>query len=401
MKASDLQDLLKNDQQEQIEEIKVQEQVRENTVNEPTITVAEETDEAKEYITISSAQLSETDREQNNQSTGFYVYRTLNEEEKRIYAEILTILTTFGENVLLSTIDTVMIDKAYQSVMLDHPEIFYVKGYSITKITLAGILKKITLSGVYTMTQDEKKLKEQLIEEKAQQYLLEISPDASDYEKIKYVYEYLIKHTEYDADSLENQNISSVLLNQRSVCQGYAKTTQFLALKLGLDCMLAEGVVRGGQPHVWNIVRLDGQYYHVDTTWGDASFTMSQDSVTDVDASKGINYDYLCIPDEMIKRTHEVQSIYQLPVCDSLEDNYYVREGIYFELFDKDRLKQLFEQAYQNNQESVQLKCSDSEVYQEYYNYLIDQQNIFEYLQDTTSIRYAEMKDQYSIIFYI
>lgn len=386
---------------EYIEEIKVEEPIQERVVEEPMITVSEETDDNREYITISSSELSKTDHEQNNDSTGFYVYHTLNEDEKKIYAEILTILTTFGENVLVSTIDTAMIDKAYQCVMLDHPEIFYVKGYSITKITLAGVLKKITVSGAYTMTPEEKNVKEKLIELKVQEYLSGISADASDYEKMKYIYEYLIEHTEYDADSEDNQNICSVLLNQRSVCQGYAKTTQLLALRLGIDCMPAEGVVRDGQLHVWNVVRLDGNYYHVDTTWGDASYTMSEEQQISGFESTGINYDYLCISDEMVERTHEIQSVYQLPVCNSMTDNYFVREHIYFEQFDEMRLKELFEQAYQNNQETVQLKCADGAIYKEYYDYLIDQQKIFEYLQGTTSVRYAEMKDQYSIIFYL
>ena len=81
----------------------------------------------------------------------------------------------------------------------------------------------------------------------------------------------LILRTEYEQGSADSQTICSVLLNQRSVCQGYAKTFQYLCQLAGIPAMLVTGDVNG-EGHAWNIVFLDGDWYYIDPTWGDASY---------------------------------------------------------------------------------------------------------------------------------
>lgn len=366
---------------------------------EPLITVLEETETAEEaYEGVSEEGLAEAAQTQ----TDSYAYSTLNTDEQRVYLEILTILRTMGQNITVSSTDTNQIDKVFKSVMLDHPEIFYVQGYSMTKLTRAGILNKITLSGTYTMSQTEKAEKERLAAAAAANILSPMPGGASEYDKVKFVYEYLVLHTEYDVASEQNQNILSVFLNGRSVCQGYAKAAQYLLNQTGIFCTLAEGVVKGNEPHVWNIVRIDGAYYNMDVTWGDASY-----NITGIDASTGnasvpeINYDYLNIPDSMIRTTHAVNSPVILPICDSMAANYYVREGIYLTEFNENQLAGLFSSAYANGKTTVQLKCADANVYQAYYQHLITNEKIFDYLNGGSSVRYVEMREQLSMLFYL
>ncbi len=370
--------------------------------DEPLITVLEETEETggEEYEGVSEEGLEEAAQSQT--TTDSYAYGTLNPEEQRLYLEILTILRTMGRDTTISSTDTAQIDKVFKSVLIDHPEIFYVQGYSMTKLTRAGILSKITLSGTYTMSQSDQEEKERLAVAAAADILSQMPAGASEYEKVRFVYEYLVRHTEYDINSEQNQNILSVLLNGRSVCQGYAKTAQYLLNQAGVFCTLAEGVVKGGEPHVWNIVRIDGQYYNVDATWGDASY-----NITGADASTGnanvpeINYDYLNVPDAMLHTTHVVNSPITLPVCRSMDANYYVREGIYFTEFDENKLAGLFVNAYADGKTTVQLKCADTNVYQEFYNHLITNEHIFDYLNGGRSVKYVEMREQCSMLFYL
>ncbi len=50
-----------------------------------------------------------------------------------------------------------------------------------------------------------------------------------------------------------------------AVCDGYATGFEMIMDSLGIDCMTIAGDAGGG--HAWNIVRLDGSWYEVDTTW--------------------------------------------------------------------------------------------------------------------------------------
>ena len=336
-----------------------------------------------------------------SQGAGNYAYEQLDDGAKLIYSEILSILKEHGKEVQVSTIDTELIDKAFKCVMLDHPEIFHITGYSITKYTRGSAVEKITLSGTYTMDSEQEKQKQLAIDAYADSCLAGMPEGADEYEKVKYIYECLIQNTEYDLNAPENQNILSVFLEGKSVCQGYAKATQYLLNRVGVFCTLVEGSVKGREAHVWNLVRVNGDYYYVDTTWGDASYNLTSEGGEPSVQVPEINYDYLCVPETMIAETHVINETVPLPQCTSMRDNYYVREGIYFESVNKEQLNEAFANAYAHNDGSVRLKCSNEAVYTELYQYLIWEENIFNYLQNGESVSYVEMNDQLSLLFYL
>jgi len=332
-----------------------------------------------------------------------YAYSRISDEEKRIYLEILDTLQKMETDRTLSTVNTELLDKAFNCVLIDHPELFYVKGYSITKFTRKDTIEKINFEGRYTCDFDEAVKRQLLVDDACNRCLAKLPEGASEYDKVKFVYDYIIKNTEYDVDSAENQNILSVLLNGRSVCQGYAKTTQLLLNKLGIFCTLVEGVVKENEPHVFNIVRIDGNYYYVDTTWGDASYKLTSEDDEDDSYKPDISYDYLCITRNEIEKTHVIKEIVDLPECNSMIDNYYVREGLYFTSADPDMLEAAFDKAYEEEDEYLTLKCSDENVYDSMYDYLIKREHIFDYIRNSNNNRvvYIEMKEKLGLLFYL
>jgi hypothetical protein len=97
-----------------------------------------------------------------------------------------------------------------------------------------------------------------------------VRTDMSAYEKELAVHDYLVEHVEYDSTQAaeDTHTAYGAVVLGRAVCDGYMESFQTLMDLLGIQsiCVVGEG---NGEPHGWNMVCLDGAWYHVDVTWDD------------------------------------------------------------------------------------------------------------------------------------
>ncbi|MBO4290976.1 MAG: hypothetical protein J5898_03630, partial [Lachnospiraceae bacterium] len=335
-----------------------------------------------------------------------YAYARLSEAEQIWYRDMEKILGNMAEKGQLSDeglkkgLGTEHIDHIFQCIMIDHPELFYVEGYVYNSYTYGGKLTSLEFSGSYSLSKEEALARKKQIEEQARQIVAGCPKGTDDYGKIRYVYETLILRTDYRLDAPDNQNIYSVFVGRKSVCQGYAKATQYLLNLLGVECTLVSGTVGSGTRHGWNLVRADGNYYYLDTTWGDASYQPAEGS--GVIAGLDINYDYLCVTTEELLRTHTIDSEVAMPACTAIADNYYVREGLFFYEADEERLRNLFAQADASKSYIVSLKCASKQCYDQIFGMLIGESRIFEFYGiGAGSVAYIQSEQQYSLTFWV
>ncbi len=81
------------------------------------------------------------------------------------------------------------------------------------------------------------------------------------------VHDHMILQNIYD-DSLEKNTGYDLLVNGTTVCAGYAELYTQILNSVGIPCIT---VTSDEMEHAWNLVRLDGSWYHVDVTWDDPS----------------------------------------------------------------------------------------------------------------------------------
>lgn len=341
-----------------------------------------------------------------SQQEGLYAYERLTNSGKNLYVEILAIIQNMAENVLVSTTSDEAIDLVFDYVMADHPELFYVDGYKYTNYTLGDVITKIGFSGAYTMTSQEVENNQQLINQAVSECLAGAPSSEDEYYAIKYIYEYLIKNTEYDMNAENNQNICSVFIGGKSVCNGYSKAAQYLLNKLGINCTLVTGTVNTkkatGVRHAWNLVKCNDAYYYFDVTWGDSSYQTNNGESADATRLPEVNYDYLNVTTDEISSNHIISDEIDMPVCNSLKDNYYVREDEYFTSSELPLIGELFERRYRDGSANVVIKCATDDIYNVFFEQLITQRKVFDYLQgDTSTVSYTTFADTNTIIFWL
>ena len=107
-----------------------------------------------------------------------------------------------------------------------------------------------------------------------------ITDNMSDYEKELTLHDWITENSRFDygvfgrgptggyADNSDTPY--GVLINDSAMCHGYSATFRLFMDMVGIECITVFGTPNsGGTQHSWNMVKLDGEWYCVDTAWDD------------------------------------------------------------------------------------------------------------------------------------
>ncbi|WP_230874889.1 transglutaminase domain-containing protein [Lysinibacillus cavernae] len=170
----------------------------------------------------------------------------------------------------------------------------YTAGYFLTYEWTAwetddGYLVELSIDYL-TDAKKEQKVN-QYVEEFADQY---ITKEMTDFERAKTINDYVVQLATYtEQGSTEGQSVFELISEETAVCQAYALLAYRLFLASDLDAKYVYGYSED-QLHAWNLVSIDDDWYHLDTTWNDV----------DPEEPYTVSYEYFLVNDEKLSQDH-------------------------------------------------------------------------------------------------
>ncbi len=312
-----------------------------------------------------------------------YAYELLNEDEKRVYEKLYVAISDF--TTLISDFEVQItkdqIAQVSEYIRRDHPELYWFRQNMVYYLNEADLVCKVEIK--YCLTKDEAAKRNKEIEKAIVPFISSVTADMNDFDIALKVYDNIINLVDYDSVGLQKQDsmpeispedpddlrsVYGVFVNRKAVCAGYTRATQYLLNMFGIECVY----VSSGE-HAWNLVKLEGDYYHLDTTWGDSSNTNAEKNTSDK-----IGYDCFCITTaELLKlEEHTPSADLPLPECTAVKCNYHHRLGLYLDSYDEKKVKMIICHKIAQGNFDVSLKASSQYVFDAMFNDLVTKQNI-------------------------
>ncbi len=233
-----------------------------------------------------------------------WYYQHMTRPQQAAYHAMKTGFTALSPRFSVPRLENDQLSTVFFQLRLDCPEIFYVTGFSYR---YAQGAENVELLPEYLFDKGKIRDHQKALSARTARLLRE-ARGLSPAEQERYIHDFLCSSVRYDKlKKPYSHEIIGPLGQGVGVCEGIAKTVKLLCDALGLWCII---VISDAAPdrgvkyrHAWNIVKLDGRFYHLDATF-DGS--LSHDGV--------IRRDYLDLDDSRLFRDHQ-PLLYPAPAC--------------------------------------------------------------------------------------
>ena len=244
-----------------------------------------------------------------------YYYTRMNRRDQRIY-EALHDAVISGRKAaeIEGSADADRITEIYMALVLDNPHLYYL-GREIHIIQYSGACERTLIEPSYTLSREIIRDFNGRIERGVNDLIRKLDLDrVSDAQAVRRLHDYLASEAEYDDTALSERkkgrlisahSVIGIFSKQCAVCDGISKTVKLVLNALNIPCIVVAGqsaFEEDNGNHAWNIVKIGGKAYHLDTTW-------------DINlSSKGvISYKYYLISDQEAAGDHDWKR--NVPAC--------------------------------------------------------------------------------------
>ncbi len=243
----------------------------------------------------------------------------MNKEQQAVYRLLRQGVEELAQEILIPKIDLQQLRDVFFYMRLDHPEIFWVVDYRCKYYQESP---NLILEPEYLFQKGKVREHQQAMKARVTK-LARAAEKFSDEEKEKYVHDFICENVTYDKlKKPYSHEIIGPLGQGVGVCEGIAKSVKTLCDALHVWCIIA---ICGNNPekgikyrHTWNILRINGKYYHLDATF-DNSLGKGQE----------IRYDYYNLNDKQVFRDHEPVLV-NVPACTDGDGFYYKQKKLSF-----------------------------------------------------------------------
>lgn len=202
------------------------------------------------------------------------------------------------------------ISEAIMAYKNDHPEVFWLKDYFEYYNHGFNTYVKLT----YNMDAERLKTAKIAFDARLKEIVSSIPSNKSEYETEKYINDYLVKNCKYPQAQLmsgegvvgNDNDAYGALVEGSAVCEGYARAFQLLCNSVGIECVNIVGFAE--EPHQWNCVKIENQWYQIDVTWNDCEedeFACNR---------------YFNLTDKEIRKTHSIADLFKDTTDEAYKD---------------------------------------------------------------------------------
>ncbi len=327
------------------------------------------------YIAITSSEMykwytSEAIEVTESGSPYKHYYGKLDNIEKHAYNEIISEIYDMPEKIEVPAIDADQLDRVFSAILMDNPDLFFLG----RRCTLTSEMLKTYCAPEYIITSEEYSVQLQEIEQAKQKIVSSLSDPDDEWQTELEIHDYIIDNCTYELSEpkLVCSSVYGALVNGRAACEGYSRAAKLLFDEVGIECALVSGIAtsEGGEdgPHMWNAVKINGDFYYLDCTW--------DDPVGD-DGVEIKSYSYFNVSTKMISKTHSEFS-YNF-ICTETEENYFVKTGRLFDDYKSSYKKKIAEMMAEDigRECATQLRFSNKKAYKSALSELVENGEIY------------------------
>lgn len=339
------------------------------------------------------------------ESVGFYLNK-LTDDQKNVYLQIYKGIMNYDAEININTgvLKTDQVSDFLTFLTSTAAHIHQVSGEYGIYSDDDGYATSIKFNYSRDKSQGDKELKQLETEVKK---LVQNTIAMTDFEKLKYFHDQIVQQCEYNKNGSNSYSAYGCLVDKKAVCEGYSKAMVLLCREAEIPCLTVIGEAKDEngttQSHMWNMVKLQGKWYHMDVTWDDPHNDFGGEYV---------RYDYFNVNDDMIFADHTAKTtdFMQYPKADAVEENYFVKNGLY--VYDDADGRDLVERAVEGcvlqSGQYVRVRCQSKDKFNSLIKNVFDETNgsFFEILHDVSdnlginiaAEQYAIAKNPYALV---